>query len=195
GSGFSDRPAEFGYAVEDHADTVGALIAGLALRQVDLVGHSMGGAIAIVVAARNPERVRRLVVSEPNLDAGGGSFSRPIAEQCEADYVARGHAEGVEKAIAEGHPTWAASLRVSSPLAVHRGATSLVRGGAPSWREQLETLSIPRTMIFGARSLPDPDTERLPRFGIAVRIVQDAGHSMMWENPSGFAEAVRAALS
>jgi pimeloyl-ACP methyl ester carboxylesterase len=87
------------------------------------------------------------------------------------------------------------TLLVSSPLAVHRGATSLVRGGSPSWRAQLDALAMPRTVIFGARSLPDPDTERLPMTGIAVRIVADAGHSMMWENPSGFAEAIRAALS
>lgn len=194
GFGFSDRPAEFGYAVEDHADALGALIAGLALPPVDLAGHSMGGSVAIVVAARNPGKVRRLVVSEPNLDAGGGPFSRPIAEQREADYVAHGHTEGVRKAIAEGHPTWAASLRVSSPLAVHRGAASLVRGGSPSWRELLETLPMPRTTVFGDRSLPDPDTERLPRSGVAVRIVPDAGHSMAFENPSGLAQALRDAL-
>lgn len=195
GSGFSDRPTGFGYAVEDHAGTLGALIDGLSLPLVDLVGHSMGGAVAIVVATRCAEKVRRLVLSEPNLDAGGGPFSRPIAQQREAAYVAHGHAKGVRTAVAEGHRTWAASLLVSSPLAVHRGATSLVRGGSPSWRTQLEALPIPRTVIFGSRSLPDPDAQGLPQLGITVRVVAEAGHSMMWENPSGFAQAVRAALA
>ncbi len=195
GSGFSDRPRDFGYSVEDHAGTLGALIDGLSLPSVDLVGHSMGGAIAIVAATLNPRKVRRLVLSEPNLDAGGGTFSRPIARQSEADYIANGHAEAVRSAVTEGHTIWSASLMVSSPLAVHRGATSLVRGGSPSWRQQLGTLPIPRTVIFGAKSLPDPDTERLPQVGVTVRVVPDAGHSMMSENPSGFAEAVRASLS
>jgi len=133
-------------------------------------------------------------VSEPNLDAGGGVFSRPIAQQSEADYIGRGHKESVQNAVAEGQTIWSGSLLMSSPLAVHRGATSLVRGGSPSWREQLEALTIPRTVIFGSKSLPDPDTERLSKVSITVRVVQDAGHSMIWENPSGYAEAVRASL-
>lgn len=195
GFGFSDHPDEFGYAVEDHAQSVSALLDDLGLTIVDVFGHSMGGAVAIVVAARNRERVRRLVVSEPNLDPGGGPFSRPIAAQSEAEYVARGHAGDVRRALADGHCIWAATLRVASPLAVHRGAVSLVRGGSPSWRDLLETLPLPRTIVFGERSLPDPDAERLPRSGVAVRIVPDAGHSMAFENPSGLAQALRDALS
>ena len=195
GFGFSDRPEDFGYTVEDHAGTLGALIDRLGLSSVDLLGHSMGGAIAIVTATRDPKRVRRLVLSEPNLDAGGGDFSRPIAKQSESDYIARGHAAAVRTAVLAGQTIWSASLQLSSPLAVHRGAASLVRGGSPSWRGQLAALTIPRTVIFGAKSLPDPDTERLPQIGVTVRIVPDAGHSMAWENASGFAEAVRTALS
>lgn len=194
GFGFSDRPEDFGYAVEDHADTVSALLEGLGLAAVDVFGHSMGGAVAIAVAARNRERVRRLVVSEPNLDPGGGPFSRPMAARPEADYVAGGHAESVRQAFADGHHIWAATLRAASPLAVHRGAVSLVRGGSPSWRELLETLPMPRTIVFGARSLPDPDTERLPRSGVSVRIVPDAGHSMAFENAFGLARVLRDAL-
>ncbi|HNX96401.1 MAG TPA: alpha/beta fold hydrolase [Candidatus Aminicenantes bacterium] len=194
GYGFSDRPEDFGYTVEDHADTLTALIDGLALPRIDLLGHSMGGAIAIVVAARNPGRVGRLVLSEPNLDAGGGFFSQPIAAQGEADYVATGHAEMVRQAVAGGNDVWAASLRLSSPLAVHRGSVSLVRGGDPSWRRLLETLTIPRTLIVGARSQPDPETDRLQACGVAVRVVAGAGHSMACENPAGYAAAIRAAL-
>jgi pimeloyl-ACP methyl ester carboxylesterase len=194
GFGFSDRPAHFGYAVEDHACAVCALLDGLPLPALDLYGHSMGGAVAIEVATRRPGHVRHLVLAEPNLDAGGGFFSSPIASQAEADYVARGHAAVVREAGERGDPVWAGSSAVASPLAVHRGAGSLVRGGTPSWREQLAALPMPRTVIFGGRSLPDPDTERLPAVGVAVRVVPDAGHSMAWENPVGLAEAIGAAL-
>ena len=194
GSGFSDRPLNFGYAVEDHAGTLCLLIEYLGLSSVDLVGHSMGGAIAIEVATRHPRAVRRLILSEPNLDAGGGIFSRPIAQQNEAEYIAAGHAKSVRSAMLAGQATWSASLMMSSPLAVYRSAASLVRGGSPSWREQLRALRIPRTVIFGVESLPDPDTEQLSQMGVSVRIVLDAGHSMMHENPTGFAEAVSAAL-
>lgn len=195
GSGYSDRPAQFGYTVEDHAATLAELAAGLGLPAYDVAGHSMGGAIAIVLAASDPRRVRRLVLSEPNLDPGGGFFSRVIAGWSEAEYVATGHADSVRDAEAAGRTVWAASMRVSAPLAVHRAALSLVRGSAPSWREQLEGLALPRTVLFGAASLPDPDTERLARAGLAVGIVPDAGHAMMCENPSGFAAALAAALS
>jgi len=187
GFGFSDRPNDFGYTVEDHARTLIGLMDRLALSSVDLVGHSMGGAIAVAVTAASGERVRRLVLSEPNLDSGGGVFSRPIAAQSEAEYVARGHAEEVRKAIEQGHLTWSGSLAVASPVAVYRGAMSLVRGATPTWRARLTGFTIPRTVIFGANSLPDPDTGRLPGIGVAVRIVPDAGHAMSCDNPSGFA--------
>lgn len=195
GSGFSDRPKDFSYTIEDHAETLVELIEGLSLPSVDLIGHSMGGAIAIVAAAQNPRGVRRLVLSEPNLDAGGGAISRLIAQQDEADYITSGHSELVQNSVADGYTIWSASLLMSSPLAVHRGATSLLRGGSTSWREQLGALQIPRTVIFGANSLPDPDTELLPQIGVTVRVVSNAGHTMMLENPSRFAEVVRDALS
>ena len=192
GFGFSDRPADFGYAVEDHARTVARLVEGLSLDRLDLFGYSMGGPIAVVAATLLSGRVRHLVLGEPNLDAGGGSFSRPIAQQGEAEFVARGHAALVRGAT---DPVWAGSVSVASPVAVHRGAVSLVRGSVPSWREQLAALTMPRAVIFGERSLPHPDTERLPGIGVGVRIVPEASHSMAWENPAGLARAIRTVLS
>lgn len=195
GSGFSDRPNEFGYTVEDHASVVMELITAITSEPVDIVGHSMGGTIAVVMASRNPDKVRRLVISEPNLDAGGGTFSTPVARQSEREYVTQGHEAAIRGAITDGHTIWAGSMLVSFSLAVHRGAVSLVRGGSPSWRDQLISLRIPRTVVFGEHSLPDADTERLPRSGVAVRIVQDAGHSMVWENPSAYAKIVSEILA
>ncbi len=162
----------------------------LDLAAVDLYGHSMGGSIAIEAAGLLHSRVRHLVLSESNLHPGGGIFSRAIAAQAETDYVARGHAGTIRESAETGNLVWAGSMAVTDPLAVHRAATSLVRGCSPSWYEQLRGLSMPRTVLFGARSLPDPDFDALHQDGISVAVVPEAGHSMAWENPSGLAQAI-----
>ena len=195
GSGFSDRPARFGYTVDDHARTVAALIGHLGLEALDLFGHSMGGAVAITLAGLIGTRVRHLVVAEPNLQGGGGLASRGIAAMSEADFVARGHAELVATARAEGHDAWAASVAISAPHAMHRVSVSLVAGTDPTWRAQLCALPMPRTMIFGEATLPNADAEVMPGAGVPVDIVPAAGHGMAVENPAGLAAAVARAAA
>jgi pimeloyl-ACP methyl ester carboxylesterase len=195
GSGFSDRPDAFEYSISAHARVVVALIDALGIAICDLYGHSMGGTVALVATTMLSARVEHLVLSEPNLDPGGGVFSRSIAEHTESDYSAFGHAEMIREAAHSGNSIWAGSLSVTAPFAAHRAAVSLVQGGSPSWRQQLLALGIDRTVLFGARSLPDPDAESLPSSGVRVAVVSDAGHSMAWENPSGLARAIANACS
>lgn len=194
GSGFSERPRDFAYTVDGQAKVVAELVAAVCPGPVDVFGHSMGGAVAIALSALLDPRVRRIALGEPNLDPGGGSFSRQVASMPEDTYVARGHDALVDSARAGGNTIWASSLARSAPFAVHRGATSLVAGCAPTWREMLGAMDARKTVIFGERSLPDDDLEWLPRHGCAVEIVANAGHSMALENPAGLAEAVRRAL-
>lgn len=61
GSGASDKP-KGPYRIADYAEDTWALLDKLGLGRVNLVGLSMGGATAFEMAARRPERVRRLVV-------------------------------------------------------------------------------------------------------------------------------------
>jgi pimeloyl-ACP methyl ester carboxylesterase len=190
GSGFSDCPKDFGYTIDDHARTIIAFIKGLKLRKVNLVGHSMGSSIAITIASLCKSKIGRLVLGEPNLDSGGGTFSRPIAIQNESDFITKGHAELVQDACRQGNEIWAKSLSLSLPVAIHREAVSLVNGSTPSWREQLAALRMPRTVLFGEYSLPDPDSKNLLEIGVKVRIIPRAGHSMAWENPAGLAQAI-----
>jgi len=56
-------------------------------------------------------------------------------------------------------------------------------------------LKLPRTVVFGEQTLPDPDMEALPTLGVRVAIVARTGHSMAWENPCGVANAIADALS
>lgn len=194
GSGFSDRPLDFGYTISEHAGCIAALSDELDLPTVDLFGHSMGGAIAIEAASRLRGRLHRLIVSEPNLVPGGGVFSRRIAAIPEAAYVATGHRAVMEASRSDGSGVWAASMAVNAPYAVQRAAASLIAGSDPSWRSLLLGLQVPRSFIIGERSLPYPESDGLAEAGISIRIVADAGHGMSIENPAGLARAIAASL-
>lgn len=62
GFGDSDRPAGIAYTMDTWVQQTLDLIDALDLSQVDLVGNSFGGALALALAIRAPQRVRRLVL-------------------------------------------------------------------------------------------------------------------------------------
>ncbi len=65
GWGNSDAPAS-GYALADFADDAQQVIASLGLRQFVVVGHSMGGKIAQLLASRRPSGLAGLVLVAPS---------------------------------------------------------------------------------------------------------------------------------
>ncbi len=64
GHGKSSVP-DYGYRYEDHANDVVGLIKALRLSPPILIGHSMGGMTAAVVASRNPKLLRGLILADP----------------------------------------------------------------------------------------------------------------------------------
>lgn len=62
GFGFTDRPAGIAYTMDTWVQQALDLLDALDLPQVDLVGNSFGGALALALAIRQPRRVRRLVL-------------------------------------------------------------------------------------------------------------------------------------
>lgn len=62
GFGLSDRPRDFSYTPEAHADVIKRVVDALALDQFTLIVHDFGGPIALPIALDNPGRVSRLVV-------------------------------------------------------------------------------------------------------------------------------------
>jgi 2-hydroxy-6-oxo-octa-2,4-dienoate hydrolase len=62
GFGFTERPPGIRYDVQTWSDQLLGFLDALGLDRVSLVGNSFGGAIALRMAARHPERVNRLVL-------------------------------------------------------------------------------------------------------------------------------------
>lgn len=62
GFGFTDRPAGIAYTMDTWVTQALDLMDAMDIPQVDLVGNSFGGALALALAIRAPLRVRRLVL-------------------------------------------------------------------------------------------------------------------------------------
>lgn len=65
GFGASDKPADGWYRIENFATLVVAFCRTQELERVCLVGHSMGGTIALAVGLEQPQMVKRLVAVSP----------------------------------------------------------------------------------------------------------------------------------
>lgn len=190
GAGYSDKPLDFGYAVEEHAAYLNDLLHELKLEEIILFGHSLGGAVAICLAGLLGDRLRQLILTESNLDPSSGrALSRKIGTQSFDDFTSHGYIDLLTKAQ-KRNPLWGATFAHWLPEAAWRISCSAVRGGTPSWRQQLYDLKKPKAYLFGELSLPSPDVEALRANGVRVEIIPNAGHSMALENPAALAETI-----
>lgn len=190
GSGNSDKPENFEYSMMNQADILKELIEYLKVKKVVLYGHSMGGAIAINLADKLKGKLYSIILSEANLDNGGGFYSKKISNYSFDEFNERGYQNIIEENYANGNVMWAKSISVTSSKAIYNEAVSLVKGQSKSWRNILYELNCSKTFIFGERSLPDDDLEILKQNNIKIEVVKEAGHSMAWENPEGLSKAI-----
>jgi pimeloyl-ACP methyl ester carboxylesterase len=65
GYGKSDKPAEFPYTMHAMSEVVDEVLGQLGIERAVLVGHSMGGEVAMATAIRFPQRVEALVLTSP----------------------------------------------------------------------------------------------------------------------------------
>ncbi|TQF01164.1 alpha/beta hydrolase [Kitasatospora acidiphila] len=195
GFGISDRPTDFGYTLEEHADAVAAALDEAGVEAAEVIAHSMGGAVAIVLAARHPRLVAKLVLVDANLDpqpaartAKAGSSG--IASYSEQEFLAGGWKQVRDRV----GPHWWSTMRLAGREALHRSAVHLAAGSTPTMRELLLELPIPRTYLRPAADPALPGAERLAAHGVSVVSIPDCGHNIMLDNPQAFARATAYAL-
>jgi pimeloyl-ACP methyl ester carboxylesterase len=189
GFGISDRPRDFAYTLEAHAGALAAALEKAGVADAALIAHSMGGAVAIVLAARCPELVSQLVLVDANLDPyppapvpPGGSG---IASYGEEEFVGGGWKEVRDRV----GPHWWSTMRLADLRGLHRTAVSLARGTDPTMRELLVSLRMPRTYLHPEGDAPD-DADGLRAAGVRVLSIPESGHNIMLDNPDAFARTL-----
>jgi len=154
------------------APWLGRLLDGAGLAHVDVVGHSLGGLVAAELAARQPDRVRRLgLVAPAGVPCGRGVLGRafPLFEEL---YDIR------------------AKLPTIVGDAVRAGPVSLLHGIAYVWesdlRGELGGIAAPTLLVWGERDRLVParvaeEWQLLLPHSHLVRL--PCGHVPMWEAP------------
>ena len=196
GFGISDRPTNQPYTLEMHADVLARALNQAAVVQADVIAHSLGGAVACVLAARHPDLVRRMVLVDPALDPGPlPTVKRPGSSgigvyRTESEFVDHCWAETMDHV----GPHWAATMRLAGPQELYRTAINMLLGGTPTPRQHLERLAVARTLLYPAADGPRSDADQLAAAGVEAVAIPDCGHNIMIDNVAGFAGAVAAAL-
>ncbi|MFE9425284.1 alpha/beta fold hydrolase [Kitasatospora sp. NPDC006697] len=191
GFGISDRPTDFGYSLEEHADTVALALEAAEVTGAEVIAHSLGGAVAILLAARHPHLVTKLLLVDSVLDpAPPGDSGSGI--HCYTEQAFLSH--GWQETEARVGPFWWATMRLAGREALHRTTVHRARGTIPPLREQLAALPIPRTHLHPAADGDPADAAGLRAAGVVLTAVPDCGHNIMLDNPEVFARVAAQAL-
>jgi pimeloyl-ACP methyl ester carboxylesterase len=220
GHGESDKPMG-DYSLGAHAATLRDLLDRLEIERVTLVGHSLGGGIAMVFSYLFPERVDRLVL------VSSGGLGREVSALLRsatlpgAEYVLPVIASGWmrDRLSSAGRVLGAVGLRPGSDLTqVWRGFTSL--GDSDTRRAFLattravidpggqsitahdylpEVAPIPTLVVWGTRDRLIPAWHAASATtsiqGCRIELFQGAGHFPHLEDPDRFADLVRQFLA
>ncbi|HEV2072475.1 MAG TPA: alpha/beta hydrolase [Thermomicrobiales bacterium] len=198
GFGYGSATDDWTSSVEEQTEVVIQLLDTVGVVDAPIMGHSMGGSIAIQLATRRPDLVSSLILAEPLLHPDQSVLGRTIAKRTESDFVSRGYAMlqlATRRQAARGERAsvgFQEPLGHANPVILHRAASSLLQQRSPSFGEQLEVLANPRTLLVGEMS--NLDLGNLVPRDVGIVRIPDAGHSMMSENPDGFARAIAAVL-
>jgi pimeloyl-ACP methyl ester carboxylesterase len=140
-----DRPLRYEHMAEDTA----ALLRQLGIEQADFFGYSMGGNIALRIAIRHPDLVRRLVLAAANYDPEG--YYPEVLEAIQAltpeDFAGSPWLEAYER-VAPNPEDWPALLGRIKDL-------DLWFEGWP--REDIAAIEAPALVIVGDSDVVRPE--------------------------------------
>jgi pimeloyl-ACP methyl ester carboxylesterase len=200
GHGFSDKPKGFGYGLYDHAMVVANLLDHLGIKDSVVIGHSLGGTIAIALTQKRSDLVSCLIVAEPNLDPGAGTGSKIIAAQDENEFIEKGYRSYLKSLCIDNNNNssesiYSGTFALADPAAIHRSAVGLLKGTEPPQRVILKSLKIPHAYIMGDQNIDEVPYADLTMLGFQILVVPSSGHAMMNDNPTEFKKIILKVIS
>jgi uncharacterized protein (TIGR02246 family) len=198
GWGDSDAP-EHGYSIADLADDAAEVIEALNLKRYVLVGHSMGGKVAQLLASRRPQGLAGVVLVAPSPPSPMALADEQRAAMA-ASYESRESVSWVLDNVLTANPL--------SPAYREQVIADSLRG-APQARaawpnaamleditREVHAIDVPVMVIAGERDQVDRvetlQRELLPRIaGARLHVLPGVGHLSPLEAPATVAKLIR----
>ncbi|ENN89503.1 hypothetical protein RHSP_60960 [Rhizobium freirei PRF 81] len=194
----------------DQARHIADFISGLGAGKVHLVGHSVGGAVSVLVARHFPGLVESLTSVEGNFTLKDAFWSGQIAVKPDEEvaHIISGYETDPDAWIAGAGVQineWTSSLARGwlanqPPSTIKAQAKAVVAAtGDAAYLDAIRGIlqsDIPVYLIAGRRSAEGWDVPDWVNDLCTARLnIADTGHLMMAENPAAFAAAVLTCLS
>jgi N-formylmaleamate deformylase len=201
GHGGSSAP-HHGYRYDDLASDVVGLIRGLALSRPVLLGHSMGGMTAAVVASRRTNLLRGLVLVDPTFLSP--ERQREVHESDVADQHRRALELSQSELVAQArarHPHRSreiVELQAEARLKTRTDAFDVLTPPNPDYREVVSAIDVPSLLVIGDSPVVTMEMATELR-GLNPRLrveqIENAGHGLPFEQPERLGEVVASFLS
>jgi N-formylmaleamate deformylase len=201
GHGKSSVPDE-GYGYEDQAKDVVGLIQALSLPAPILIGHSMGGMTATVVAGQNPKLLRGLILADPSFLSP--QVQREVRDSDVADQHRRMLTMSLDEIVAEArarHPQRSPEfleLIARSRLQTSLRAFEVLKQPYPDYKQWVRSIDVPALLVIGEQGVVSSElaTELQgvnPK--LQVEKIPNAGHGLHYDQPERFAAIVKSFLT
>ena len=219
-AGFAGVPAggnRAGDVAAPVAEEIARYIAEAGLARPAVIGHSMGGMIGLMLAARHPDALARLMVVDmvPSL---GPMFAGPDATPAQVEAVADRVAAGMRGASPAQRAAAAAAIIDSMvdnvpmrPVALQDSLASDQDVGARAYREMIVTdlgpelgrIVVPVTVLYvqpAGMPMTPAQVDAVyrnvyaPLAGVTLKRIPASAHFVMWDQPQRFQAEARAFL-
>lgn len=190
-----------GYRYDDHAMDAIALIQQLCLNAPAVLGHSMGGMTAAVVASRMAQDIRSVILVDPTFLSP--QRQREVRDSDVADVHRRTLSLDKAAVLAElqaRHPHRSSEiveLLAKARLQTRMSAFAVLTPPNPDYQQVVREIQVPILLIIADAGVVSLDTARElqslnPR--ISIEQIDDAGHGIPFDQPQRFEAAVRSCL-
>jgi pimeloyl-ACP methyl ester carboxylesterase len=201
GHGGSEKPTS-GYTIPNQADLVAQALARLGVRDAVVAGHSLGGSVAVGLAERSPQLVKKVMIIDTPPDHSGSSlglvaklgFAPVIGEffwRIKPDFAVR---KGLEVAFAPGFDVPdefvedVDRMTYSSYHDSPEGSDDYTK--EEPLDERMKETGKPLLVIMGAEEqIVDEPAKRLAEYrqtypGTETKLIAGSGHSPNVEKPA-----------
>ncbi len=194
GCGGSPYPDDVTLGIDDLVEITHLVVSELGLGDFVIIGHSMGGLVALLYVRKHGARVKGFINVEGNMAPADCFFSRMVISHGLADFT-NGVFDGFRQTLAgsenKGFRQFAKTLESASPKALFDYSSPLVdysdNVGLIQWFAELEA---PKLYMYGSENSQLPYIPRLKDSGCKVLEIANSNHLPGYDNPQDYYQAI-----